>query len=134
MPRSVVLQKLETQVPIADTGNLFELEIRITEPQDMPAELFVHQFSLPDGRVDPYPQFLHVATAADLVSIPANLAATGRGTGRFRESSCLLRFTSAEDLQDTWNLINKDIENLIDHLNRVETLFPQEDFIVGELS
>lgn len=131
MARSIQLRREEIESGTVGTIQGFRLRVTAHDAVGMPNEIFVFRVQT----VDPESSiqkgsFQNISPAKDLEELPIN-GTTVDEPLLFRKDAIDLLFSSIDELNESWDLIQKDVSQLIDTLNKLDDLEVKENVLIG---
>jgi hypothetical protein len=113
-----------------DTGE-YRLQIWVhehTDETDPAIFVYQHKELLPDDISNPDP-FSNIASVGDMEEYPKDVPYSTKRPF-FRLTYCDLLFRDPELMRRIWTQIKSDVSNLMDNLNKLETITKQETVVV----
>ncbi len=134
MARGIFLERSGIVEGQVGTIQGFRLQVRAHDAEGLPDEIFVYRVQLVDPNAGTQKAtFQNIASAADLEELPIN-GVTEDSPLLFRKDSIDVLFRSPITLDETWELIKKDVAELINTLNKLDILEIIEDVLIGTVS
>jgi len=111
------------------------LKVEVLETTDMPTKIFVFQRrvkSAMDQEINALgDMFISIADPVDLEEFPEDIADPLNDMPYYRLAAVTLKFRDMEELEETKDLIDADIQKLVNSLNAEAIIIPMEDKTYG---
>lgn len=128
MAVSIKVQYSRSPIDVVPPPQSYDLNVKVLEATDMPKEIFVLQRGLAVPNTPPAPNipaedtFICLADPVDLEEFPVGAPNLAREMPYFRVAEITLRFRAMEILEETLELLDDDIGQLVDALKVASTL------------
>jgi len=122
MAVSIKVQYSRSPIDSVPPPQSYDLNVKVLTATDMPKEIFILQRGLTVPNTPPAPNlpaedtFICLADPVDLEEIPTGAPNLAREMPYFRVSEITLRFRAMETLDETLELLDDDIGQLVDAL------------------
>ncbi len=131
MARSIFLERKVVESGIVGTIQGFRMQVRAHDAVGLPNEIFVYRVQTvdPESSIQKA-SFQNIASSADLEELPIN-GTTADSPLLFRKTSIDVLFRSPITLEEAWELIQKDVKQLINTLDALDRLTVTDDVLIG---
>jgi len=135
LSRSIKLLRYEVENVNYDYYGLFRLRIEAADPVGVDPRVFVYLRKPRNPHTGEYEDlFQAVASPVDLVEYPPEEPNSDDGIPFFRKSFVELDFRSTADAEEVWNEITREVDVLVEALDRFENLSLTQVYVAGDAS
>ena len=118
---------------VPNRGEGFRLRVEAHSADGMPAEIFLHQQTLVDPTTGQQAaEFVAVCSCADLTTYPVDAPDLSRFPQFYRKSFLDIILASQALADDAWTVIHREVEILVEALDKLDILGEGELVRIGE--